>query len=242
MTLAPVSLFAALAAMSFSAVSVGAQVSDSVTSSQPKLVTPIRAIMPISLHNTQIEEPKVLAIVQVSAVGIVEDLVVLEASHVYMIDRAESLIRRALFDPGTVDVGESIRFELVLPFNYPSATGMMSSTTVDDIEIMVDEMRHRDRSVRLHQPGELDEMPRILDRGEVYVPEDGEGNPMHGDARIEFYVNHKGEVRLPRVLSSSDDEMALAAIATVSDMKFLPPTVDGEPAVTRVRMPYTTRP
>ena len=209
---------------------------------KPKLITPIQAIMPMSLHNTNIQNPKVVARIQVSGNGMVEDLVILEASHINLIDRAESLIRKALFDPGDVRLNEAIRFELILPFLYPSDLGMPNKTTVDDIEIMIDEVKDEDLSVRFHKPGELDETPRLLERGEIYVPQDEDGEPVPGEAKVEFYVNHKGEVRLPRVLSSTDDEMAIAALATVKDMKFLPPTVNGNPAVTQVRMPYSTKP
>ena len=230
------------AVMHLCSVGVFAQTTVSETSLEPKLITPIQAIMPISLQNTNIQDPKVVAMIQVSGGGMVEDLVILEASHVNLIERAENVIRRAVFDPGEVRMNESVRFELILPFLYPSELGMRNTSTVDDIEIMIDEVKARDRRVRFHSPDELDETPKVVDRGEVYVPEDEAGQPIPGEARVEFYVNHAGEVRLPRVLSSTDEEMAIAAIATVSDMKFVPPTVEGKPVVTQVRMPYATKP
>lgn len=219
-----------------------AQPTEAEASLQPKLITPIQPVMPMSLHNTDIQDPRVVSMIQVSGSGKVEDLVILEASHIELVDRAESLIRRALFDPGEIQRDESIRFELILPFLYPSDLGMRDTTTTGDIEIMIDGIKDKDRRVRFHKPGELDETPAVLDRGEIYVPEDEEGKPVPGEAKVEFYVNHMGEVRLPRIISSSDEEMALAAIATIRDMKFHPPTVDGKPAVTRLRMPYATRP
>lgn len=209
---------------------------------KPKLITPIQAIVPLSLHNSSLEDPRVVAQIQVSGSGMVEDLVVVEASHLALIERAEQLIRRAIFDPGEVRVNESVRFELILPFLYPAELGLSNKSTADDIEIMIEQVKDKDMSVRLHKPGELDETPRVVERGDLYVPHNEAGEPIPGEAKVEFYVNHQGEVRLPRVLSSTDEEMALAAIASVKGMKFLPPTVKGKPAVTRVRMPYSAKP
>lgn len=242
MKIATVRFLVVAAALHLCSVFVFAQSTESGPSLQPKLITPIQAIMPMSLHNTSIQDPKVVAMIQVSGDGSVEDLVVIEASHINLVERAERLIRRALFDPGDVGMNESIRFELNLPFLYPSDLGMQNRTTSEDIEIMIDEVKDRDMRVRFHNPGELDEPPQVLERGKVYVPEDEAGNPLPGEARVEFYVNHQGEVRLPRILSSSDEEIAIAAMATVADMKFLPPTVEGKPVVTKVRMPYATKP
>jgi hypothetical protein len=54
-------------------------------------------------------------------------------------------------------------------------------------------------------------------------------------------VNQDGLVRLPRIVSSTDDEVALAAISSIRDMRFTPPTHEGNPAVTLVRMPFNSK-
>jgi TonB family protein len=69
-----------------------------------------------------------------------------------------------------------------------------------------------------------------------------DGERIYGTARVEFYVNHLGEVRLPRIVSSTDDEVSLAALASVRDMQFTRPMAKGKPAVTMVRMPFASNP
>lgn len=209
---------------------------------QPRLINSIMAIMPISLHNTILQDPKVVARIQVDGDGKVEDLVVLEASHIELIDRAERLIRKARFDPGELRQDEAIRFELVLPFLYPAELGMFNKTATENVETSIHAIRNRDESVRFHKPGELDEPLKVLDAGEIYVPRNEAGESLEGEAKVKFYVNHRGEVRLPRIESSTSEEMALAAMATVRDMQFPPPTVEGKPAVTALRMPYEAKP
>jgi TonB family protein len=209
---------------------------------QPRLINSITAIMPISLHNTNLQEPKVVARIQVGENGMVEDLVVLEASHIELIDRAERLIRRARFDVGELRGNEALRFELILPFLYPAELGMFNKTASENVETSIHAIRNRDESVRFYKPGELDEPLKVLDAGEIYVPRNEAGESLEGEAKVKFYVNHRGQVRLPRIESSTSEEMALAAMATVRDMQFPPPTVEGKPAVTALRMPYEARP
>lgn len=214
---------------------------DPVAPIQPKLITPIQAIVPLPLQNSAIRNPEVVARIQVSGTGRVEDLVVLKASHIGMVDRAESLIRRALFDPGDVRPGESIRFELVLPFQYPADLGLPNKSTADDLEIMIATMEKEDLSLQFHPAGELDQPVAIIDRGIVYKPEDDKGNSISGKATVELYINHEGEVRLPRIVSSTHDEVALAAIESFADLRFTPPLHEGRPTVTRIRLPYEAK-
>jgi TonB family protein len=208
---------------------------------KPKLITPIQAIVPISLRNSSLPNQQVVAKVQVNGSGMVEDLVILEATHVDLVNRAESLIRKALFDPGDVGFDEAVRFELILPFQYPSDAGMPNKTTVDDVQLMIDSVTDNDRSLALYSPSELDEPLKVLDQGTVYVPENEQGERIEGSAKVEFYVNQDGLVRLPRIVSSTDDEVALAAISSIRDMRFTPPTHEGNPAVTLVRMPFNSK-
>lgn len=218
--------------------SVVGQAPDTPAPLQPRLITPIQAVMPLGLQNAAIENPKVLAKVQVSGAGRVEDLVVLEASHIGMVNRAESLLRKALIDPGDIRANESIRFDIVLPFLYPADLGLPNKSTSDDIQIMIASLENEERSLKVYPAEDLDQPVAILERGVIYKPEDAEGNLIPGKAVVELYINHEGQVRLPRVISSTHDEVALAAIASFADLRFTIPLHDGRPAVTRIRLPY----
>jgi len=207
---------------------------------QPVLKNPIQAVVPLPLLNTHMADPRVIAKVQVNSLGEVDDLVVIDAAHIGLIQRAENLIRNAEIVTGELESDQSVRFDFNLPFLYPADLGLQMKTPMDDVEIMLETVKHTDFEVHLHMPNELDNPPRLLDRGQIYMPTDADGVTIVGEAKVEFYVNHLGEVRLPRILSSTHDEVSKAAIASVRDMKFEPPMVDGSPMVTVVRMPFKT--
>jgi TonB family protein len=62
-----------------------------------------------------------------------------------------------------------------------------------------------------------------------------------GAAVIEFFLNEYGEPRLPRVLSATNPAFGYAAAHAVSQWRFEPPTVDGQPVVMRVAVPFQFR-
>ncbi|MEX0332006.1 MAG: energy transducer TonB [Puniceicoccaceae bacterium] len=206
----------------------------------PELITDITALVPQSLANEDIDDPRVTCMVQINHLGNVEDIVSLKASHSGLITRAENLIREAEFYPGELAENESVRLEIVLGFIYPSQAGLSSKTTMDDVEIMIGMVKSEDHSVAFKNPPELDAMPKILETGQIYVAEDPDGNRIPGSAKIEFYINHLGEVRLPRIIESSHPEISKAAILSVQDMRFTPPLSDGRPVVTKLRMPFNS--
>jgi len=209
-------------------------------SSQPRLKEPIHAMVPFSLLNVPMQEPKAVARIQVNSRGEVDDLVILSATHVELANRADRLLRDARFVTDHLAEGEAIRFEISLSFLYPSQMGLQIKTAMDDVETMVADVQSRDFRVRTFPPAELDAPPQLLDRGEVFVPETGVGDRIEGRAIVEFHINHLGEVRMPQVVEASHPEVARAAVATVSDMTFSPPRHEGRPAVTKVRMPFET--
>lgn len=208
---------------------------------EPTLIAPILAMVPHTMDTSRILNPRVVAKIQVTKDGSVEDVVVTEASDLLLVERAEKLIREARFKMPARDSAVSVRFDLHLPFHYPSDLAVVSISPSDDIRQVMSGSSIDEIGFKLHAPEELDTPPKLIDRGQVFRPDNDQGEPIPGSAIVEFYVNHRGEVSLPKVVSSSHPEVAIAALGTISDMKFVPPTVDGEPTVTIMQMPFSVK-
>lgn len=58
-----------------------------------------------------------------------------------------------------------------------------------------------------------------------------------GEALIEFFVDNRGDVQLPRVVSCSAPEFGYAAAHAVATWRFEPPLKAGKKVTTRVRVP-----
>lgn len=58
-----------------------------------------------------------------------------------------------------------------------------------------------------------------------------------GEAVIEFYIDHRGDAQLPRIVSASAPEFGYAAAQAVATWRYLPPRKGGDAVVTRVQQP-----
>lgn len=58
-----------------------------------------------------------------------------------------------------------------------------------------------------------------------------------GEAMVEFFIDPKGDVQLPRIVSSTVPEFGYAAVQAVTTWRFKPPLKGGKPVIVKVRVP-----
>lgn len=202
----------------------------------PKQLRPVVAELPISIDHLEIREPEVRAKVQVDESGKVTDYVIIEASHPAMISPAITALKRIQMEPAKDD-GKPVAvvIDVQIPFNRDPVA---SRSVVHDL------MRYSEPEITeplftATPASQLDSRLEVRRQGQVYAPGDGSES---GEAVVEFYIDHDGQVRLPRVVSSSDEEAALAAVMTFKEFRFAPPRKGNKPTVVKVRMPYKWAP
>lgn len=84
---------------------------------------------------------------------------------------------------------------------------------------------------------DLDQPLKALSQRPPVYPTAFEKTGQTGDAQIEFYVDKKGDVQLPRIISSSAAEFGYAAVQAVATWRFAVPQKGGKPVVVRARIP-----
>ncbi len=86
--------------------------------------------------------------------------------------------------------------------------------------------------------GSLDGVPWALKTAKPVYPRDLlKGKDIAGTATIDFIVDEKGKVQLPRIVSASQWEFGWAAATAVLRFEFTPPTKAGTPTAVRMRIP-----
>lgn len=110
---------------------------------------------------------------------------------------------------------------------------------VDGIRVVVDNPEHPAGKLKIltpddtrfayhaYRPSELDRMPQLVH----FVPP---SSSAPGVARVEFYVDPQGRVRLPGIVQASNAEVGAAALAAVRQWQFEPPLRGGRPVLIRV--------
>ncbi len=82
---------------------------------------------------------------------------------------------------------------------------------------------------------ELDQPLRPRKQPAPVYPEKQTGKD--GSATIEFIVDREGRAQLPRIISATEPEFGWSAATAVAQWEFDPPTRQGEPIDTRMRVP-----
>ena len=86
---------------------------------------------------------------------------------------------------------------------------------------------------------DLDAMPSPLSRRPPQFPLAAPQAMKKGEAIIEFLIDEEGRVRLPRIVSATDDSFGYAAVQSVAQWRFEPPMRGGKTVVARAQIPIT---
>lgn len=89
----------------------------------------------------------------------------------------------------------------------------------------------RNRAVVLPTLEMANSSPRPVNYKDPEYPATLASVGMQGEAKVTFYVDEEGKVRMPRVLSATAPEFGKAAIAAVSNWRFDPPKPRGNTMV-----------
>ncbi|WP_221032638.1 energy transducer TonB [Actomonas aquatica] len=200
-------------------------------------ITATRQIFPREATQRGLTEGWARVALAVDAEGKLLDYLVIAASDTTFADEAKFLIRTAKFSPPREDGKPlAVRTEVAIQFRNEGLY------VVSDFQAIADLYLHgrfdRARPVRAPLPSELDRLPQprqVLKP--AYVPAHAAAG-LAGRVVVDFYIDETGRVRLPSVVSSDHDELATLALQALSQWSFDPPTVDGAPTHTRVRLPF----
>jgi TonB family protein len=80
--------------------------------------------------------------------------------------------------------------------------------------------------------GQLDQIPKRLSGRTPVYPTALRATGKPGEATIEFFIDEKGDVQLPRIISSSAPEFGYAAAQAVATWRYEPPMKNGKTVVT----------
>jgi len=86
---------------------------------------------------------------------------------------------------------------------------------------------------------DLDAKLKPLSRRPPRFPLSVKAEVTKGEAVIEFLIDEDGRVRLPRIVSASEEAFGYAAVQGVATWRFEPPSRGGRPVVVRVQVPIS---
>jgi TonB family protein len=205
----------------------------------------LETVMPPDLTSMHLVAPHVRFLVTVNEEGALVDYLAIHASHFGLLERAERRLQRAKFSPA-LSHGAHVQdsTEVLVTFFDPEQraynTGLISlpwgGTPMDAAVRRMSEAGLENLQYRASHPSELDR-PLELKAAKVLVMTDAEGNPARGECVVEFFIDDRGRVRLPRIVRSDNATVSMSALLTVRETQFAPITRKGMPTYVKVRQP-----
>ncbi len=219
--------------------------------SQIQVAGNLEAVIPSQLTSLLLGNPTVKFLVTVNEEGRLVDYLALEATHHELLTRAEKILQEAVFSPGRA-LGKAVQAsgEITVYFFDPEQRALrygltarpFGSTSMEFASRRVYESSQDLYRYRLAQPVELDRAVELREVKLMVLP-DGRGQPAAGECVVEFYIDRRGDVRAPRVVTSANNTVALSALLTLQHTHYAPITRDGGvPAYVKVRLPMSFAP
>lgn len=216
-----------------------------------QLAEKIEAVIPAQLQSLLLDSPTVRYLVTVNEEGKLVDFIAIDTLHYGLLDRADALLKQAVFSPALV-AGKAAQTsgEVTLYFFDPEQRALRSGLSTRPFGLSQTDATGRrvyetskERFIyRRAEPAELDQPIQELET-KIMVLTDANGVAASGGCVVEFYIDRRGEVRAPRVVSSDNETVALSALLTLQHTHYAPITrAKGSSAYVKVRLPMNFAP
>lgn len=169
--------------------------------------------------------------------GVPTDVLVLKATDPLLAAAAIEAARQWRFEPATdsaelatctVRIGFRLSGVVVYPFGKRHIAEALGA--VEDLKLR--------EPIKVPRVQSLSQAPKALAQPMPAYPVALKSQAIQGEAKVRFYVDEQGHVRLPEVIEATTPEFADAAIAAVSQWRYEPPQDGGRRVVASDRWAF----
>lgn len=207
--------------------------------------TPLRieqtvdAQFPHALSLSPITEGEARVIINVDAEGKLADWLVTGYTHKSFADEAVNVLKAWHYTPAT-DRGQPIGIRMELKFQFEAKGRVVSLMAIETPEVLA-KMMGIGPGLITNVAG-LDELDKPLapvnPESPRYPAQAGGPSTQPRSVLVDFYVDEKGQPRMPVVINSPHENYSLAAVDALSRWRFTTPTRAGKPVAVRVRQQF----
>ncbi len=193
--------------------------------------------IPARLRMEGLREGKVTFAVDVDAEGKLEDWLVIEASHHELVAPCIEAVKRWRFTPARYD-GARVPARTKFTLNLSQSGAVVSRTTVEMINAFMENLGGRPLDYRISRAEELDRPLVALTRVSPPYGREAERQGVTGRVTVYFFVDERGNVRLPAVSAETHPYLSGLAVRAMREWKFTPPTREGRPVTVEARQAF----
>lgn len=197
---------------------------------QLKLTRYVEPVFPDMARLSGLGEGHVALAISRTPDGMPADVLVLNATDPLLGTAALEAARQWRFQPTddpselvsrTVRIGFKLGGVVIYPFG---------KRHIDEVLNAVDETKLRE-PIQVPQVQSMSQAPKALAQPMPAYPRALLARPIEGQAKVRFYVDEEGRVRLPEIIEATSPEFGAAAIAAVSQWRYESPQHGGRKIV-----------
>jgi len=205
------------------------------TSTPIRIEQTVEPRFPVALALSPILTGEARVIINVDDTGNLADLLVTSYSDKAFADEAVSMLKQWRYTAATVD-GKPVGVRMELQFEFSAKGRVISLNVFDTVNTLFDKMGIRTVVTKVCRADELDQALAAVRL--VSPPKPAGQDGARRSVVIDFYVDDKGQPRMPVVLDSPSAVYAQAAVDALGQWRFSAPTRGGHPVAVRARQEF----
>lgn len=195
-----------------------------------KIEVTVEPEMPAVLRMTGLRNGRVALALDVNADGRLTDCLVTSASHAELIRPCVQAVREWRYRPARFE-GEAVSARIELVINMSQTGAVVSRTALETLTDIFEQIAGRPNDYELCPASAVDRPLVALNRVSPIYAREAQKAGVGGKVQVHFYVDEKGNVRLPAVPAETHPYLSSVAVEAMRGWKFAPPTRNGRPVL-----------
>lgn len=186
--------------------------------------------MPAALRMNGLSDGRVNVAIDIGPDGRPTDWLVLSASHRELIRPCVVALQRWRYTPARYE-GQPVPAQLRLEIELSQTGIVVSRSVLDTMADMMERLGGRPYDYQNCPASEIDRLPVPVSTVAPRYALEAEKEGVRGRVKVYFYIDEKGDVRMPAVPADTHPYLSSVAIEALKGWKFEPPTRRGRPVL-----------
>jgi TonB family protein len=199
-----------------------------------KVVVEVAPTYPVQAAKNGITAGKARLALRIDPVGRLDDALVTAYSQQEFADAAMLAVSQWKFAPGRVN-GEPAFGIMEVTFEFDVNKPLANARVGPQDETYFGADKYQFEAVGL---GQLDRAPTPTHAVNPTYPQDWARRGLTGSVVVQFYIDEKGRVRMPEIISADQPELGWIVLPAIVKWRFEPPTRKGQPVLVKAEQTF----
>jgi len=202
-----------------------------------KIIQTVAPVFPESLYRVYAHGGEARMVINVDERGKLKDSLIVGYTDPKFAELALDAVKQWKFEAARFK-GDPVPVCIELAFSFQVSGIVISMSPSEADERFFWSMFNESGAYRLYSLGELDHAPVPVRADSPPYPKSLADEGVKGEVTVGFYIDERGNVRMPRVVAWRENRLANLAVEGVQHWKFQPPLHNGRPVPAYVQQVF----